>query len=89
MLLGRELIQNGDIPRKFGRFLNDMETYRCRINYGSGGVERDTDDLIQQTIHSLILWGRWHCLDKDEQVEELVIDATLKPAQREFRHGYA
>ncbi len=30
-----------------------------------------------------------HCLDKDEQVEELVIDATLRPAQREFRHGYA
>ena len=30
-----------------------------------------------------------HCLDKDEQVEELVIDATLKPAQREFRYGYA
>ena len=30
-----------------------------------------------------------HCLDKDEQVEELVIDATLKPAQKEFRHGDA
>ena len=30
-----------------------------------------------------------HCLDKDEQVKELVIDATLKPAQKEFRHGYA
>jgi hypothetical protein len=30
-----------------------------------------------------------HCLDKDEQVEELVIHATLKPAQKEFRHGYA
>ena len=27
-------------------------------------------------------------LDKDEQVEELVIDATLKPTQKEFRHGY-
>lgn len=49
MLLGRELIQNGDIPRKFGRFLNDMETYRRRVDYGSGCVERDTDDLIQQT----------------------------------------
>ncbi len=34
-------------------------------------------------------FNKWHCLDKDEQVEELVIDATLKPAQREFRYGYA
>lgn len=48
-LLGRELIQNGDVPRKFGRFLNDMETYRRRVDYGSGGVERDSADLVQQT----------------------------------------
>ncbi len=27
--------------------------------------------------------------NKDEQVEELVIHATLKPAQKEFRDGYA
>jgi hypothetical protein len=26
-----------------------METYRRRVDYGSGGVERDTDDLIQGT----------------------------------------
>ena len=31
--------------------------------------------------------GNRYCLDKDEQVEELVIDATLKPAQRVFRDG--
>lgn len=48
-LLGRELIQDGDVPREFGRFLNDMETYRRRVDCGSGGVERDSDDLIQGT----------------------------------------
>lgn len=53
MLLGRELIQNGDVPRTAGRFLNDMETYRRRADYGSGSVERDTDDLIRQTTDFL------------------------------------
>jgi uncharacterized protein (UPF0332 family) len=48
-LLGRELIQNGEVPREFGRFLNDMETYRRRVDYGSGGAERDSGDLIQGT----------------------------------------
>jgi uncharacterized protein (UPF0332 family) len=48
-LLGRELIQDGIIARKWGRFLNDMETYRRRVDYGSGGVERETDELISQT----------------------------------------
>lgn len=48
-LLGRELIQPGNVDREFGRFRNDMETYRRRVDYGSGGVERDTDDLIQGT----------------------------------------
>lgn len=48
-LLGRELIQSGAIPRKFGRFFNDMETYRRRVDYGSGGVERATADLIEET----------------------------------------
>lgn len=48
-LLGRELIQNGEVSREFGRFLNDMETYRRRVDYGSGGVERDSDDLIERT----------------------------------------
>ena len=35
----------------------------------------------------LTVFSLGHCLDKDEQVEELVIDATLKPAQKEFRDG--
>lgn len=48
-LLGQELIQTGEVPREFGRFLNDMETYRRRVDYGSGSVERDTEDLLQQT----------------------------------------
>lgn len=47
--LGRELIRPGVIPREFGRFLNDMETYRCRVEYGSGGVERETGELIDRT----------------------------------------
>ena len=48
-LLGQELIRTGDVPREFGRFYNDMETYRRRVDYGSGSVERDTEDLLQQT----------------------------------------
>jgi uncharacterized protein (UPF0332 family) len=48
-LLGRELVQPGEVPRKFGRFFNDMETYRRRVDYGSGGVEQEIEDLIQQT----------------------------------------
>lgn len=48
-LMGRELVQNGDVSREFGRFFNDMETYRRRVDYGSGGVERETDELIEQT----------------------------------------
>lgn len=48
-LLGRELIQPGDVPRDLGRFLNDMETYRRRVDYGSGRVERDTQELIDGT----------------------------------------
>lgn len=49
ILLGKELIKSGDIPRELGRFLNDMETYRRRVDYGSGGVERSTDELIVET----------------------------------------
>lgn len=48
-LLGRELIQSGEVSGTFGRFLNDMETYRRRVDYGSGGVERDTDELLKET----------------------------------------
>lgn len=45
--LGRELIRPGDLPREHGRFLNDLETYRRRVEYGSGGVERETADLLE------------------------------------------
>lgn len=62
-LLGREFIKNGDVPRELGRFLNDMETYRRRVDYGSGGVERDVSDLIQQTKTFL------------DAMEEIVIDS--------------
>jgi uncharacterized protein (UPF0332 family) len=48
-LFGQKLIQDGDVSREFGRFLNDMETYRCRVDYRSGGVERDTADLLERT----------------------------------------
>lgn len=39
----------GDVDREHGRFLNDVETYRRRVDYGSGGVERDTEELLAQT----------------------------------------
>ena len=52
-LLGHELVQSGDIPREFGRFFNDMQTYRHRVDYGSGGVERDTSELIDETARFL------------------------------------
>lgn len=48
-LLGRELVLSGEVPREFGRFFNDIETYRRRVDYGSGGVERDTEELLEQT----------------------------------------
>lgn len=52
-LLGRELVQPGEIPRECGRFFNDMETYRRRVDYGSGGVDRETEDLIERTASFL------------------------------------
>jgi uncharacterized protein (UPF0332 family) len=52
-LLGRELVQRGDLSREFGRFFSDMETYRRRVDYGSGGVERETTDLIERTAEFL------------------------------------
>lgn len=47
--LGRELVQPDVVGREQGRFLNDMETYRRRVEYGSGGVERGTEELIEGT----------------------------------------
>ena len=47
--LGQEVIQPGDVPRELGWFLDDMQTYRSRVDYGSGGGERDAEDLLQQT----------------------------------------
>lgn len=48
-LFGEELVKPGKVARDLGRFLNDMQTYRRRVDYGSGGVERDTGELLQQT----------------------------------------
>lgn len=48
-LFGRELVQSGDVEREFGRFLNDMATYRRRVDYGSGSVERETEELLERT----------------------------------------
>jgi uncharacterized protein (UPF0332 family) len=48
-LLGRELIKSGPVKRDFGRFFNDMETYRRRVDYGSGSVEPESNDLIAET----------------------------------------
>ena len=52
-LLGRELVQSGAVPRELGRFFNDMETYRRRVDYGSGGVERETSELVERTTDVL------------------------------------
>lgn len=49
MLLGRELVRTGEVSRELGRFFNEMETYRRRVDYGSGDVERDSEELIQRT----------------------------------------
>lgn len=29
--------------------LDDMEIHRRRVGYGSGGIERDTEELIRET----------------------------------------
>lgn len=49
----RELVQTGDGAREFGRFLDDVETYRRRVDYGSGGVERETEEPLERTTESL------------------------------------
>ena len=56
--LGQELVQPGDVTRELGRFLNDMQTYRRRVDYGSGGVERDAEDLLEQTAAFLDAMGQ-------------------------------
>lgn len=54
-LLGRELIQSGAVLRDFGRFYSDMETFRRRVDYGSGGVEQETAELIEGTTDFLAM----------------------------------
>lgn len=46
---GSELVRTGEVPHALGRFFNDVETYRRRVDYGSGGVERDAEDLLEET----------------------------------------
>lgn len=48
-LVGSELVQGGALDRSLGRFLNDMETYRRRVDYGTGAVERESTALIEET----------------------------------------
>ena len=48
-LFGRELVRGGPLPREHGRFLNDMRTYRRRVDYGSGAVGPEPADLIAGT----------------------------------------
>jgi hypothetical protein len=40
-----------------------MQTYRRRVDYGSGGVERDAEDLLQQTATFLEAMGQISGLD--------------------------
>jgi hypothetical protein len=53
------------------------------------GIDLVAEIFLKRDVVALAFCASWHCLDKDEQVEELVVHATLKPAQREFRHSYA
>lgn len=48
-LVGRELVMEGHLDRRYGRFLNDMQTYRHRVDNGTGGVEREISELIEET----------------------------------------
>lgn len=66
-LLGREFVKTGEIPRDLGRFLNDMETYRRRVDYGSGGVERDTEELLEQTTTFLETMRQFIQRDADDE----------------------
>lgn len=68
-LLGRELIQTGEVDRQQGRFLNDVETYRRRVDYGSGGVERDTEELLRQTTAFLEAMREHAAIDSDVDSE--------------------
>lgn len=47
--LGRELVRPGVVAREHGRFISDMETYRCRLECGSGSIERDAEELAERT----------------------------------------
>lgn len=48
-LVGRELVVDGPVDRRHGRFLNDVGTYRRRVDYGSGDVPRESTDLVRET----------------------------------------
>lgn len=65
-LLGRELVRDGPVEREHGRFLNDMETYRRRVDYGSGEVDRDVEELLEATDAFL---DAMHELSDDEVLD--------------------
>lgn len=66
-LLGQELIQSGTVDREFGRFFNDMGTYRRRVDYGSGAVERDTEELLERT--AAFVTAMRDCIDVNERTD--------------------
>lgn len=68
-LLDRELIRTGELDREHGRFLNDIETYLRRVDYGSGGVERDTEALLGQTRAFLEAMREHAAIDPDADSE--------------------
>lgn len=65
-LLGQEFVQPGDLAREHGRFLNDMETFRRRVDYGTGGVERDAEELIESTERFLNAMRELTRIEADE-----------------------
>lgn len=53
-----------DPPQEFGRFYNAMATYRRRVDYGPGSVERDVEELIEET--SAFLKAMRRAVDGDD-----------------------
>lgn len=43
-----------------------METYRRRVDYGSGGIERDTEEFLKQT--AAFLDAMQEVIDRDGHI---------------------
>lgn len=48
-LFGSAVVTEGDAPRKFGRFLNDLSTLRKQADYGYDSPDEDLDDLLTRS----------------------------------------